>query len=222
MGGGLTDDRRGQILRAALAVVVERGMPETRIADVAARAGVSPALVIYYFKTKDRLLTEALRLAEDKWYAEGARRMKELPSAAERLEMVVAMTCLPEEDDELEESWVLWLDLWAAAARQPEVRSVREEFDGRWRDTVRAIVKEGQDASEFLPIDVEDFSVGFCSFLDGLAIQIALEDPVVTPEHAFELSMKLAASQLGFSWDGKGAPARQGRAGRAPNAGFRG
>ena len=57
------------MLRAALEVISERGFADTRIADVAERAGVSPALVIYYFKTKDQLLTEAIRHYEDTWYA---------------------------------------------------------------------------------------------------------------------------------------------------------
>jgi hypothetical protein len=38
--------------------------------------------------------------------------------------------------------------------------------------------------------------------LDGFAVQIALEDPVVDARRAFELSMKLAARELGFSWAG--------------------
>ena len=62
--------RREQMLHAALEVIVERGYPETRITDVAERAGASPALVIYYFKTRDHLLTEALRYSEDGWYAD--------------------------------------------------------------------------------------------------------------------------------------------------------
>ena len=61
---------------------MERGFAETRIADVADRAGVSPALVIYYFKTKDQLLTEAIRYSEDSWYAEGQQRMAGIPTAA--------------------------------------------------------------------------------------------------------------------------------------------
>ena len=32
---------------------------------MAERIGISPALVIYYFKTKDQLLTEAIRYSED-------------------------------------------------------------------------------------------------------------------------------------------------------------
>jgi AcrR family transcriptional regulator len=58
---------------------------DTRIADVADRTGTSPALVIYYSKTRDQLLTEAIRYSEDAWYAEGTRRMAGIPSAAGQL-----------------------------------------------------------------------------------------------------------------------------------------
>ena len=46
------------------------GLCETRIADVAERAGLSPALVVYYFGSKEKLLTEALAYAEDLFYIE--------------------------------------------------------------------------------------------------------------------------------------------------------
>jgi hypothetical protein len=36
--------------------------------------------------------------------------------------------------------------------------------------------------------------------MDGLTIQIALEDPVVDSARAFELSMQFVADQLGFDW----------------------
>ncbi len=197
------DTRRTQILRAALEVLIERGFPDTRIADVAERSDVSPALVIYYFKTKDRLLTEAIRYSEDIWYAEGARRLAALPTAAKRLEEIVAMTCLPQADDEFEETWGIWLDLWATAIRHPEVRLVREEFDEHWRETLREIVREGQATGEFGGVDVEDFAVGFSALLDGFAIQIALNDPVVDGERAFDLGMRVAAQMLGFAWESR-------------------
>src|ERR1700758_3444060 len=74
--------RREQLLRSALEVIVARGYADTRIADVAEHAGTSPALVIYYFKTRDQLLTEALRYSEDAWYAAGTQRLETIPTAA--------------------------------------------------------------------------------------------------------------------------------------------
>ena len=67
-GEAVADVRREQMLAAAATLIAERGFTETRIADVAARVGASPALVIYYFRTKDNLLTEALRWSESAWY----------------------------------------------------------------------------------------------------------------------------------------------------------
>jgi AcrR family transcriptional regulator len=206
-GSGTADQRREQMLQAALQVIAERGYADTRIADVAERAGTSPALVIYYFKTKDQLLTEAIRFAEDSWYEAGTGRMARIDTAAGRLEELIAMSCLPEADTEPHDSWLVWLDVWAQAGRHPEVAGVRQKFDERWRETISALVIEGQAAGEFGPVDPADFAVSLTALLDGFSVQIALADPTVDAGRAFELSMRYAASQLGFSW----APTRRAR-----------
>jgi AcrR family transcriptional regulator len=199
------DKRREDMIRAALDVIVERGYPDTRIADVAERAGTSPALVIYYFTTKDNLLTEAVRLAEDQWYELGAARMAAIGSATGRLEWLVGATCIPQTDAGVPEVWALWLDLWAQALRRPEVARVRAEFDARWRATIAAIVVEGEEAGEFSPVDPTAFAVTLSALLDGLAVQIALGDPVVGPATAFASAMTFASERLGFTWSPDGA-----------------
>jgi AcrR family transcriptional regulator len=194
------DQRREQMLHAALEVISERGYADTRIADVAERTGISPALVIYYFKTKDQLLTEAIRYYDEGWYAAGQRRMAELSTAAERLEEIVAMNCLPEEEPEPRSSWQLWLDLWTQAARNPAVASVRQKSDQRWREVIASLVLAGQQAGEFRDVDPATFAIYLAALLDGLSIQIALDDPAVDPVRAYELCMQFIADQLGFEW----------------------
>jgi AcrR family transcriptional regulator len=196
----VTEQRREQILLAALEVIVERGYAETRIADVAERAGTSPALVIYYFKTRDQLLTEAIRYSEDHWYATGTKRLESIPTAAGQLTEMIAMTCLPDNDPAPGSEWLLWLDLWALSPRNAGVAAVRRKFDERWRHTIKGIVLAGQEAGEFTPTDAEEFAVTLSALLDGMAIQIALEDPDVPPTRAYDLAMRYAAGQLGFEW----------------------
>jgi AcrR family transcriptional regulator len=210
------ESRRTQMLAAALDVIVERGFPDTRIADVAERAGVSPALVIYYFKTKDRLLADAMRHSEDVWYAEMLRRTEAISSAAGRLQEVVAMTCLPGGDARFQESWAVWLDLWAQALRDPDVRVVREEFDEHFRETIRQIIRDGIAGGEFREVDPDDFAVAYSAMLDGLAIQIALVDPVVDPERSFDLAMRVAAGELGFEWQSSAQRRSRARRSRRP------
>ena len=201
------EDRREQLLRAALDVIVERGFADTRITDVAERAGTSPALVIYYFKTRDALLTEALRYSEDSWYAEGVKRLAEIPTAAAQLAAMIAMTLLPapgqpDADPDRLTEWLLWLDLWALSPRNPGVAAVRREFDERWHRAIRDIVARGQEAGEFAGpgdgIDPDDFALTLAALLDGLAVRIALKDPDCSPARAYDLAMAYAAGQLGF------------------------
>jgi AcrR family transcriptional regulator len=213
---GSADGRREQMLRAALEVIAERGYPETRITDVAAQAGISAALVIYYFKTRDQLLTEAIRYSEDTWYAELLRRMAEIPAAAGQLTELIAMNCLPGTDPEPGSYWLLWLDLWALSPRNAGVAAVRQKSDERWRESIRSIVLAGQDAGEFAPVDADDFTITLSALLDGLAVQIALEDPQVPPQRSYDLAMRFAAGQLGFDYQpipGQPAPGRPRRRG---------
>jgi AcrR family transcriptional regulator len=193
--------RKSELVQAALEIIAERGFAETRIADVAKRAGTSPALVIYYFKTKAVLLTEAMRRAEDQWYESGAAQVAAFDKASEQLEEIVAMVCLPQHSASASDSWSLWLDLWAQSARNPEVAAVRKEFDEHWRTTLSDIVLKGQQQQEFTHVDSREFAIIFSALLDGLAIQIALDDPVVTNQEAFEISMRFASQSLGFSWN---------------------
>ncbi|HEU0245160.1 MAG TPA: TetR family transcriptional regulator [Candidatus Limnocylindrales bacterium] len=58
-------DTRARILDAARAAFGERGFEGASVRDIAARAGVDPALVHHYFGTKQRLFIAAMRFPVD-------------------------------------------------------------------------------------------------------------------------------------------------------------
>ncbi|MDQ3772327.1 MAG: TetR family transcriptional regulator, partial [Actinomycetota bacterium] len=68
-------ERKKEILEAAARVIGDRGLCDTRIADIAEQAGTSAALVMYYFESKDRLLTEALTHSEDRFYSQAFNKL---------------------------------------------------------------------------------------------------------------------------------------------------
>jgi hypothetical protein len=116
------------------------------------------------------------------------------------------MICLPE-NPEPRLYLLLWLDLWAFAPRNTGLAAVRQKSDERWRELIRSVVLAGQEAGEFASVDADDFTIMLTGLLDGLAVQIVLEDPEVSPQRAYELAMRFAAGQLGFGW--KPAPKRR-------------
>jgi AcrR family transcriptional regulator len=196
----LSDARRRQILKAAVQVIASKGLCDTGIKDVADQAGTSPALVIYYFGTKDALLAEALAFAEDRFYAQTADAVAGMASARDRLVELVRCSCsVGEAEDDFDE-WVLWLDLWARAAHKPDVAKDRQTMDRRWRTTIGEIVRQGQAAGEFAPVDPAAFALRLAALIDGLAILVVLRDPDVTRERMFDLCIETCANELGFSW----------------------
>jgi AcrR family transcriptional regulator len=194
--------RRLEILEAAADVIRERGLCETRIADVARRAGASAALVLYYFDSKDGLLTEALTHAEDRFYLQTFHELTGLEGARRRLLHLIDRS-LPggATTGETLGDWQLWFELWSRALRDPLVAQKREALDRRWRGTIAQIVRDGQAAGEFEPVDADDFALRLASLIDGLAIQAILNDRDATPERVRRAALNMAGRELGFAED---------------------
>ena len=190
--------RRDQMLRAAAELICERGFDQTRITDVAKRAKASSALVIYYFGTRERLLVDALRYSEELFYDAAEKMLAEVTSARKRLSLLVRWTCVRDNAGEVPGAWGLWFDLWAQAFRHPEVASDRIELDARWRAMITDVVKAGQADGDIGKVDVREFARTFAALLDGLSIQVALEDPEFSSERAYKIAMRFAERELGL------------------------
>lgn len=200
--------RRIEMLRAAAELICERGFGDTRIADVAKRARVSSALVIYYFGTRDRLLVDALRYSEESFYEAAEQMLAEVSSLRERLSLLIQWTCVPEGAGEIPGAWGLWFDLWAQAFRHDEIKAGRAELDARWRK----MIVDALDSSDLSAKDKRMFALEFAALLDGLSIQVALEDPEVDSDLAYDIGMRFAERELNLP------PAKKRVNGRAKTA----
>ena len=190
--------RRPAILKAAAEVIAERGVIGTRIADVAERAGTSAPGVLYWFDTKDELLTEALRFSDEQFYAQLHRELEQLDGPRERLARIVELW--PAEGDG---EVVLWMELWVRALRDPAVNAARAALDARWRAAIAEVVRDGQAAGEFSAVDPQEFALTLGALMDGFAIQLALRDPGVTPAQVRAHCLALVEERLGLEGVGR-------------------
>ncbi|WP_350356001.1 TetR family transcriptional regulator C-terminal domain-containing protein [Mycolicibacterium crocinum] len=85
--------------------------------------------------------------------------------------------------------------MWAQAFRHDDVKVGRAQLDARWR---RMIV-EAVQSDELGPDDAKMFALEFAALLDGLSIQVALEDPEVDSDVAYEIAMRFAERKLNLS-----------------------
>jgi AcrR family transcriptional regulator len=196
----LSDVRRHQILEAAVFVIAERGLCDTRISDVAARVGTSSALILYYFESKDRLLADALSFADERFYHQTQQELSLIPRARDKLIRLIELSCPngPAGSDPSPDEWVLWFELWTRAPRDPDVARGRQELDDKWRNAIADIVVEGQRRKEFGRVDPRDFAIRLAALMDGLAVQVVLRDPTVDRDRMREMCLRTAAAELGF------------------------
>lgn len=182
--------RRPQILAATTELLREHGLWSVRVADVAERAGTSPAGVIYYFGTKHELFRAAIDNADRAFYSGLAAELDVLPTAHERLAWLIVRSSRSE--------WILWIDLWAYARRHPELLEAQRAFNDRWWRTIAEVVRVGRDAGEFpTAADPQAIGIRLAALTGGLAVHVVLDDPGRTPEHYVEMAFAAAAAELG-------------------------
>lgn len=193
----MTDSRRHDILRATVTAIAERGLCETRIADVAEIVGVSPALVLYYFPTKAALLTESLVYLDRLFYESVAKKLESAPTAEDRLIVLIEESCpTVAKPGEMPDSWVLWPATWEMARLDPALAAARARLDEAWRTQIVTIVEDGMATGEFKEIDSKAFSIQLAAMLDGLAIEAMLGDPTVDAERMSELARSFSRTML--------------------------
>ncbi len=160
--------RRVSVLEAALAVIAERGLDETRMVDIGERAGMSAGHVMYYFPTKADLLMQALKWSEDRFMVEAAHSLEKVSSPRERLWRLVELS-VPSPG--VDPAWILWLETWARAPHDPAVAEFQRRIEDRWLSLLAAVVREGQASGEFTDVDAERFVLSLSALIDGLSIR---------------------------------------------------
>ena len=89
----LVEERRGQILRAAVKLFSDRGYYTTTISQIAREAGVSTGLIYQYFGDKDDILFLSLKLVLETYEKEIPPRLEGVKHPVERLCMALWAYC---------------------------------------------------------------------------------------------------------------------------------
>jgi AcrR family transcriptional regulator len=164
-------EREEAILAAACRVIAQSGAPGLRMSEVAREAGVSSALLHYYFATRQELLARAFAFADTRVDAHVMALVEEGGSARDRLQTLLAAYLSPEAV--VTEDWVVWSELWRSARFDETLRALLRDGDSEWLAQVAGLVREGiADGSIDGAVDADDSAVRLISLVDGLGIRV--------------------------------------------------
>lgn len=195
------DLRREEILRATVAQIESHGIHALRMSDVARSLSVSPALIVYHFQTKETLIAEAFTWAAEQDLDRLVKLTAGLPTALDRLSTALDWYA----PTGRAEGWRLWIEGWAAALRDPELRQVGREVDLRWKESLVAIIQDGVQRGEFSTADPRGAAWRISAMLDGLAVQTIVHRGIQNREQSAAWSRRFVASELGIDhWPSRG------------------
>jgi AcrR family transcriptional regulator len=192
---------RDRILAAALDLIIDVGIDQVRLAEIARRAGMSSGQVMYYFTSKEHILLETLAWQEHQDTMRRGAALAKVTGAWRQLERFIELYLPATHPDP---SWILWLEAWARAPHNRQVSRFLEELLNPWREDLAALVAHGVAEGAFVPpAAVGDFTRRFIALLDGLALQRLQQMQGSSRKRLTELAMYAARIEL--------APAPQGR-----------
>ncbi|ASS65183.1 MULTISPECIES: TetR/AcrR family transcriptional regulator [unclassified Paenibacillus] len=190
----IRDERREQILAAALGVFARRGPALTKMSMIAAAAGISHGLLYHYFKSKDELFTELVRRAME-GASEGVGDMLDHPgTVTDKLRHFLqdAMT------EEARLSFLLIHQTRASEGVPEEARTIIGDYSILWFvERLRPLFLEGQRTGEIAEDDAGLLISGLLTAMSGSMILHASDEqniPLLNPDHL--LRMVLAPAHI--------------------------
>ncbi|KOV52640.1 TetR family transcriptional regulator [Streptomyces sp. AS58] len=187
-------ERREELLRAAVEQIEARGVAAVRISDVASSLGVSNALVLYHFSTKEKLVAAAFTYAAEGDLTHLGQLLGRRTTALRRLRSAVRWYAPTGQA----KGWRLWIEGWAAALRDPALREVTRDLDRRWKAAIAEVIAEGVAAGEFECPDPMETALRLTALLDGIAVQQTSYGGTVSRARAQEWVDGALARELGL------------------------
>ena len=194
----VSDQRRHQIMDAALTVFSHLGFERASMDDIAKEAGVSKGALYLYYKSKDAIIAKLLQLFFDQ-----ALKQVKLLAAGEGsvTEQLLAFTrVLTREMDRMAAMQPISPQFYAIAARHATIRQHLRAYFAEYRALMEEVIQRGIAQGELrADISPAETAVTLTALLEGLAL-LWLIDPQATDWHVqVESSTKLLIQGLSAS-----------------------
>jgi len=177
------EQRRQATIAAAVECFSKRGYYATKMDDVAAAAGMSKALIYYYFKNKQQLFLAVL----DAWLAgfDSALTLID-PAASASVKLRRLGQISVEMSEGATEVMTLLFEFWAHASREPTLMGEIGKTIRRYREWVAEVIEDGIRNGEFRNIDPALTAVWLFAALDGLLAHWILDERAFSLRAAME------------------------------------
>ena len=186
------DDRRRQVLAAAVRCLATSGYESVRLRDIAREAEVSTGLIQHYFDSREELLEatfhHACRELIDRWVSTSGR--------------LAPWTVLEHVLDEVADpvNALTWVEFSTAAARHENLRDAFAGVYEQWHAVVDEAIERGVADGSFSPtLPTDEVGDILLAYVDGSLLALASRAGVTTPERVRRGWRALAGQLLRYA-----------------------
>lgn len=165
-------EKRGRILDAAIRVFAQRGVKNTKIAEIAEKAGIGKGTVYEYFQSKDEIISAGFRYFMEHVGDVIGRRVSTLSDPLDKL-----MAYFSGWADVLEGEFMgfieVVLDFWAEGIREDKgsLAFNLAELYAEYRSVVKQLLDDCVAAGCIRPVDTRIAASVLLGTVDGLMVQ---------------------------------------------------
>ncbi len=187
----VSEERKNQILEAAIAVFARLGFQQTRMDDIAEQAGLSKGALYLYYKSKDAIIAELLKY----FFAQEFKRLQGFVEAdrqeAVREQLMTLTHQLTSVMKWMARLMPIAFEFYAIAGRDKEVRQFLQEYFKAYRTELARLIQRGIERGEFRAVDVEATAITLAALYEGLALLYFVDPQALPWAEQVETSVRL-------------------------------
>lgn len=163
------DERREEIVAAALQLILKTGYNQVTLADIADQVGVSKGLISYYFPRKEDVFLAVLDRVVERMDIQFERYCSSPNRAPEKLTMFFAH--LFSNEKRARRYYTVVIDYMAQAIRQRAVQEYTQRIYDSYRIYMERVIREGIETGEFRNVDPGRSASLLMALMEGLILQ---------------------------------------------------
>ncbi len=190
----VSEERKSQILDAAMDTFSEMGFHKARMSDIAETSGLSKGSLYWYFDSKDSIILSLLDRVFVPEIKEFNVLLKDPRSAESRLANYIERVS----DDMVKMlKWMpLFYDFLALAFRQELVKKAITRYYKKQMEILVDLIQQGIDSGEFLVEDPVEAAIALGSILEGTVILWLYDPDQIDVKHNLRTSANLLIQGL--------------------------
>lgn len=191
----VSQERIAQIIEAAINVLARVGFAGLRIEDVARQAGISKGSVYLYFSSKEELFAAVLESFVGQ-PLDAFREALDKPEIPARDRILAMIAGVAEQMRALGSVISIWLEFYALAARDSNVRSAFAGYFADYRQVLAQMIEQGVAQGEFHSVDAGEVAIAISALIEGTGILWTVDREAVQLEQQLEGSVRLLLAGL--------------------------